>query len=210
MAVHYSRKSSRHPLLLLMIVIGVLAFAWLVGLIRFASTIPDAPADMSKKAEAIVVLTGGSGRLDEGLKLLAEGHADQLFVSGVYQGLDVQALLGLSKRRGGNLERRVAIGTATNTQGNARETAQWIRRQGYTSLRLVTGSYHMPRSLLEFSFVMRDVNVIPHAVFPERVKVDNWWRWPGTAILIAGEYSKVLLAWVRHFSSRLLSSGDAP
>ena len=99
MAVHYSRKSSRHPLLLLMIVIGVLAFAWLVGLIRFASTIPDAPADMSKKAEAIVVLTGGSGRLDEGLKLLAEGHADQLFVSGVYQGLDVQALLGLSKRR---------------------------------------------------------------------------------------------------------------
>lgn len=207
MAVHYTHKSSRHPLLRLAFVVGVLVVAWLVGLIRFAGTIPDAPADMSERGQAVVVLTGGSGRLDEGLRLLSEGKAEKLFVSGVYQGVDVRTLLALSKRRGGNLEKRVAIGAATNTKGNASETAAWIRSQGYSSLRLVTGSYHMPRSLLEFSFVMPDVKIIPHPVFPERVKVESWWRWPGTASLIAGEYNKVLLAWIRHFSERLLSQG---
>ena len=140
MAVHYTHKSSRHPFLRLVLVVGMLAVAWLVGLIRFAGTIPDAPADLSRRGQAIVVLTGGSGRLDEGLKLLSEGQGERLFVSGVYQGLDVRTLLGLSERGEGNLERRVAIGTAINTEGNASETADWIRRQGYTSLRLVTGS----------------------------------------------------------------------
>lgn len=207
MAVHYTYKSSRRPFLRLVIVVSVLVVAWLVGLVRFAGTIAEEPTDISGRAQAIVVLTGGSGRLDEGLRLLSEDKAERLFVSGVYQGIDVRTLLRLSEREGGNLEKRVAIGTATNTEGNALETAAWIRGQGYSSLRLVTGSYHMPRSLLEFSFVMPNVEIIPHPVFPERVKVESWWRWPGTAGLIAGEYNKVLLAWVRHFSERLLKPG---
>ncbi|MHA1597206.1 MAG: YdcF family protein, partial [Alphaproteobacteria bacterium] len=169
--MHFTHKSTRHPFLRLVMVVGVLLVAWLVGLVRFAGTIPDAPADLSRKGQAIVVLTGGSGRLDEGLKLLSEGHGQRLFVSGVYQGLDVRTLLGLSERGQGNLEQRVAIGTAINTEGNASETADWMREQGYTSLRLVTGSYHMPRSLLEFSFVMPDVEVIAHPVFSDHVKV---------------------------------------
>ena len=57
---------------------------------------------------------------------------------------------------------------------------------------------------------MPDIEVIAHPVFPARVKVDSWWRWPGTAGLIAGEYNKVLLAWARHFSARLLGSGGRP
>ena len=38
---------------------------------------------------------------------------------------------------------------ADNTHGNARETAGWMRGEGYRSLRLVTSWYHMRRSLLE-------------------------------------------------------------
>ena len=37
------------------------------------------------------------------------------------------------------------------------ETAAWMREKDFHSLRLVTASYHMPRSLLEFSRAMPDV-----------------------------------------------------
>ena len=69
-----------------------------------------------------------------------------------------------------------------------------MRQEGFHSLRLVTASYHMPRSLLEFSRAMPEVHIIPHPVFPERVKQERWWAWPGTASLIVAEYQKYLLA----------------
>ena len=61
-------------------------------------------------------------------------------------------------------------------------------------MRLVTASYHMPRSLMEFRRVMPDVRLIAHPVFPAHVRIDAWWRWPGTASLLAGEYIKYLVA----------------
>ena len=69
--------------------------------------------------------------------------------------------------------------------------------EGYTSLRLVTGNYHMPRSLIEFRREMPQVDIIPHAVFPAHVKTREWYRWPGTAALIIGEYNKILFAPLR-------------
>ena len=72
-----------------------------------------------------------------------------------------------------------------------------MRQEGFNSLRLVTASYHMPRSLLEFSRVMPEVRIIPHPVFPERVKQERWWASPGTASLIVAEYQKYLLALAR-------------
>ena len=50
------------------------------------------------------------------------------------------------------------------------ETAQWMASEGFHSLRLVTASYHMPRSLLEFSRAMPDIGIMPNPVFPERLK----------------------------------------
>ena len=60
--------------------------------------------------------------------------------------------------------------------------------------RLVTANYHMPRSLQEFRAVMPNLTIVPHPVFPAHIRLNDWWRWPGTAILLAGEYNKLLLA----------------
>jgi uncharacterized SAM-binding protein YcdF (DUF218 family) len=174
-----------------------LAFAWVAGLARFAALIPDQLADDGSATDAVVVLTGGSGRLDAGLDLLVQGRAGKLFVSGVYRGLDVQRLLLAARRDRAGIEGRVAIGDAVNTAANARETAAWTRAEGVRSLRLVTSAYHMPRSLLEFRRALPEATVIPHPVFSENVKPD-WWAWPGTLGLVAGEYHKYLLAWTRH------------
>jgi len=173
----------------------VAVLAWLAGLVWFASMIPKPGPGYAGNTDGAVVLTGGSGRLDEGLRLLSAGRANRLFVSGVYRGVDVAALLRLARQTPGSLECCIMLGySADDTVGNARETAVWMKSQGYKSLRLVTASYHMPRSLLEFRRLMPDVELVPHPVFPARFKQSQWWLWPGTAGLIAREYNKYMMA----------------
>jgi uncharacterized SAM-binding protein YcdF (DUF218 family) len=180
-----------------MIAIAVPALAWLGGLVWFAQAIPTQVEEPDRTTDAVVVLTGGSGRLDAGLALLAQGKARKLFVSGVYRGVEVAALLHVARNAAANLECCITLGhAADSTLGNARETAAWMSAEHQHSLRLVTGAYHMPRSLLEFRRLMPDAAIIANPVFPERVKED-WWRWPGTAMLIVAEYDKYLFALAR-------------
>src|ERR1700736_5683632 len=70
---------------------------------------------------------------------------------------------------------------AVDTLGNAGETAQWMRQQGFHSLRLVTAWYHMRRSLLEFELAMPEIEIVPHPVFPDQVAHEHWWARPGGA-----------------------------
>ncbi|MBL6928575.1 MAG: YdcF family protein [Rhodospirillales bacterium] len=180
----------------------VLMASWGAGLVWFANQIPDTVADPLTPTDAIVVLTGGQGRLETGLNLLSSDKAGKLFVSGVYRGIDVKTLLRMFRHTGADMEERVRIGDATNTAGNAAETSDWIRRHDIRSIRLVTASYHMPRSLLEFRHAMSDIAIIPHPVFSDNVKQKKWWAWRGTTALIAGEFTKYLLARARHVISR--------
>jgi hypothetical protein len=53
---------------------------------------PTRPSNDRTEADAIVVLTGGSDRLKEGLLLLAQG-GKQLLISGVHANTDIPALL---------------------------------------------------------------------------------------------------------------------
>ncbi|NQV45729.1 MAG: YdcF family protein [Rhodospirillales bacterium] len=182
---------------MLLVLLCLMSFiTWSIGLFRFAESIPVHPVDEIDRTDAIVVLTGGSGRLEAGLDLLVDGAADRLFVSGVYQGIDVITLLEMFRDNPEGLETRVEIGNATNTRENATETAEWVSTVNAHSIRLVTAGYHMPRSMLEFRSVMPDVAVYPYPVFPEHVKSD-WWLWPGTAGLVLKEYNKYLFAWGR-------------
>ena len=182
-----------------LLVLSVVALVvWLVGLLWFATLLPVQKTAVHRRTEAIVVLTGGSGRLSQGLQLLADQQADKLFVSGVYRGVDVQALLRLSKKAPQELDCCIALGyEADNTRGNAIETAAWMKAEGFASLRLVTATYHMPRSLLEFRREMPSVEIVPHPVLSENFKQDDWWRWPGSRNLLIREYSKFLIALLR-------------
>ncbi|MBI1206068.1 MAG: YdcF family protein [Azospirillum sp.] len=206
MAMGRSRRrgGAVHGLTLLLLVTGIAAVAWAVGLIWFAETIPrEAPAPDSPEGQqitdAIVVLTGGSERLSTGLELLGAGRAKKLFVSGVYHTVDVRELLLLSRQAPGELECCIELGyAADSTMGNAAETADWMAEENFTSLRLVTANYHMRRSLLEFRMALPRAEVLPHPVIPANVHLADWWQWPGTANLIVNEYNKYLIALGRH------------
>lgn len=141
------------------------------------------------QADAIVVLTGGADRVDTALRLLAEGRAPELLVSGVGGGTE---LAELSRRvaLSPNQAKRVTLGrTATTTVGNAGETAAWVRDRGVRSLIVVTAGYHMPRALLELSHALPGVALYPVMVQPPALRGGLEFT---TVRMLANEYDKYL------------------
>jgi uncharacterized SAM-binding protein YcdF (DUF218 family) len=181
---------------ILLSVFVLLVLLWSAGLLWFAEVTQQGPEQPMLVTDAIVVPTGGSGRLAEGLRLLAKGLAERLFVTGVAEGVERSQL---RDRHDATLWACcVELGyEAEDTAANARETAEWMAGRGFTSLRLVTGSYHMPRAMTEFRNAMPGATLVANPVFPEHVKVEHWWRYRGTAGLIASEYTKYLWALAR-------------
>jgi uncharacterized SAM-binding protein YcdF (DUF218 family) len=164
----------------------------------FVATIPDASPAPAEQADAIVVLTGGADRLRAGLALLDSQSGRKLFISGVNPSVDMDKLLAGADVPAKTAACCVILGhQAGDTQGNALETSRWMRNEGYSSLRLVTASYHMRRSLLEFRRAMPAVVVTPHPVIPEPVRGKNWWLRRSSLRLVAIEYVKYVLAVVR-------------
>ena len=197
------RLFRRHPRPRVAIVLGVAAAGlaaalWLAGLVWFAETLPRAVEDADTPTDGIVVFTGGPQRLQTALDLLAAGKARKTFVSGVAVGISGVDIQAASQRAPELFACCVVLGyEALDTAGNARETAAWVAGEGYASLRVVTAAYHIPRSLVELGDSMPAVVLIAHPVFPERVRLDSWWSWPGTASLIATEYTKYLVSLLR-------------
>lgn len=196
----FSGRKRRKRVLALRIALPciLLFLIWVAGLFWFAAALPRDVNDPARQTEAIVVLTGGSARLTQGLELLSQGRARKLFVSGVYHGVDITELFRVRQETPDEFACCVALGhEADDTRGNAVETATWMQEQGFSSLRLVTATYHMPRSLLEFRHALPDMEIVPHPVFSANFKQDDWWFWPGSAMLLASEYSKYLVAQLR-------------
>ena len=191
--------------------VGLLTLAWVIGLFLFVERIPVVTTDgddavrSSTPTDAIVVLTGGRGRVERGTELLARSTARSMLISGVGANVSARDLIAPQKLKSATLECCVPLGRAArNTRENAIETAGWVAANGVTSLRLVTADFHMPRSLLEFHARLPDVKVLPDSVKSENVRLTRWWLWPGTAFLLVGEYNKYLAARARVFVTRML------
>lgn len=182
----------------MLVLLVLTAAGWGGGFLVFVRSVATLPAPPDTYTQAIVVLTGGTLRLQAGLDLLSKGLAEKLFVSGVHRGVDVAELLRISRQTPKALDCCIVLGyAADNTRGNARESAAWMRKEGYRSMRLVTANYHMPRSLFELRRRLPQAEIVAHAVAPRHVKLHTWWISPGTAQLLALEYTKLLLARAR-------------
>jgi uncharacterized SAM-binding protein YcdF (DUF218 family) len=191
--------------------VGFVVMLWLGGLAWFVQNSLSIVSDRGGATDAIVVLTGGRLRLETGLDLLGAGKAQKLFVSGVNPHVDRGALLRVVGPIPDLDAGRIALGhAADNTMGNARETAEWMRQQGYRSLRLVTSWYHMRRSLLEFARAMPDTAIIADPVFAGHVDSGALAGWLEVAMLTIGEYNKYLITLVWPGVGAAWPSASAP
>ncbi len=162
----------------------------------FARHIDHWQIDTDSQTDAIITLTGGRNRLAEAIRLLNDGKADKLFISGVSKKSSLQAI---QKRNNIDIidTEKVTLGTiAANTLGNAQESLDWIRQNNIKSIRLVTSNYHMPRSIVEFQSRNPELKIIAHPVYSNQVK-KNWWTSWQTFSLIFAEYNKFLYACLR-------------
>jgi len=169
-----------------------LLLAWAAGLILFAvSTTRMTPVLTDERTDAIIVLTGGSRRINTGLQLFAEGKSDQLFISGVNSGVSLNDIENMHK--GSELpECCISIGyQANNTMNNAAESRLWLQSGNFHTIRLVTSNYHLNRALLEFHHSMPDLKILVHPV----KEYDDWSQgfWKKVTI----EYNKTLVTWLR-------------
>ena len=168
--------------------------AFVGGFAAFVMTLPQAPADIPA-AQGIVVLTGGDDRIDVALQLLKERRGDRLLISGLHSATSRDALRRAHHGDEAAFACCIDLGwEARDTPGNASEAARWTRAHGYSSVIVVTASYHMPRALLELGTQMGGIALIPYAVTPEALARPDAWRDPATLQLVAGEYMKYVAA----------------
>ncbi|MCC6598286.1 MAG: YdcF family protein [Alphaproteobacteria bacterium] len=163
---------------------------WAIGFAAFAAfAITAPPRAPEQTTDAIVVLTGGDNRIQEGLSLFAHRKARHLFISGVHKDVTKNDLTNLWQSETPLPPCCLTLGyKATSTEQNAEETSDWIREQKFTSIRLVTGNYHMARSLMELHHALPGVEIYIHPVQQADLDIKNQRFWS----LLLLEYHKTL------------------
>lgn len=172
-----------------------------LGLPVYYFNIASAPTNNKEKTDAIIVLTGGKERIPEGIRLLNEGLADKLLISGVDKSTKATELLdalslSLDEIKKTDLKKVLLGRQAVDTIGNAEETASWVSNNNIKSIRLVTANYHMPRAHLEFRKKMPKLAIVENPVFPHDFRKQDWQENKATRDLIIKEYFKYLYRWL--------------
>jgi uncharacterized SAM-binding protein YcdF (DUF218 family) len=168
------------------------------GFLWFAFNVVREEVPLDRTADGIVALTGGASRIADAVELLASGRGRRLLITGVGPSTNSAELMRLAPDHERWFGCCVDLDyTAANTVGNAVETRRWARERGFRSLLVVTSAYHMPRAMLEISYRLPDVTLIPFPVVSGQVRAEPWWRHPGTAKLLVFEYLKFLVASAR-------------
>ncbi|EJF89682.1 hypothetical protein ME1_00452 [Bartonella vinsonii subsp. arupensis OK-94-513] len=144
----------------------IITLLFCIGFILFAEkTERLQPPTPLPKADAIIVLTGGENRIETGLSLLQKGLGSRLLISGVHTTTNLKSLMHNTHITPQLFTCCVDLGhKATNTKGNAKESAAWIKKHHYQTLYIVTHDYHMWRSLRELKYLMPEVNFIAYPV----------------------------------------------
>src|SRR3979411_1470483 len=104
------------------------------GFLWFVLPMPTDEVTLDRRADGIVVLTGGASRILDGIELLAAGRGKRLLISGVHRGTTT----GEIARTVPEYTRLLACcgdldPSAINTVGNAVETRHWVKERGFRS-----------------------------------------------------------------------------
>ncbi|CAH0143851.1 YdcF family protein [Roseomonas sp. CECT 9278] len=176
--------------------LAAVPLALLLGFLAFVQAAIAPVMRTPGETDGIVVLTGGSERVATGLRLLAEGQARRLLISGAHPEAGLAEIASAAGIDPAPFAGRVAVGhAAATTRGNAVEAAAWARSEEMRSLRIVTAGYHMPRAMVELRRAMPGMPLVAHPVPSAALRAPGaLWR-PRVWALLAGEYARYLGAW---------------
>jgi uncharacterized SAM-binding protein YcdF (DUF218 family) len=186
--------SFRHILASVYKIICLFASAWLLGIIVFIANIPDEHIPSMEITDAVVVLTGGSLRLEEGVNIFHSFPSKKLLISGIGEGVTIKDLPTTSHHLDENMRNKIVLGEIANsTITNAYETKIFMELNNFRSMRLVTSSYHIPRTKLIFEHVLPNITIIYHPVYPANFRKNGYYISPKSFLMVSNEYNKYLL-----------------
>lgn len=162
--------------------LSLLAIAWCLGFALFMLTLPGRLEGST--TDAIVVPTGGAGRIDRGLDLLRRGQARRMLVTGVAPAVQVADLAREYRAAPALFACCVDLGRdAVDTRSNAGETAAWLQARRFGSVRLVTSDWHLRRAAME----------LRAAVGPHVVVLGDGVAGNPRLLTLVSEFNKLLL-----------------
>jgi len=176
---------------------GMAALA--VGFLVFVYTLARQERSPEGRTDGIVALTGGAQRIGDAIDLLAAGYGRRLLITGVNERTSREEIARLNPTQRQLISCCVDLDyRARNTIGNAIETRRWMRTHHFSTVAVVTSNYHMPRTLIELDHALTDSDrIVPHPVVTDAFDADTWWHSAPAAKLVASEYVKFLVSWVR-------------
>lgn len=143
----------------------------------------------SRKADAIVVLAGGKGRVEEGVRLFRESRAKYLFFIGVDPSVRKRDLY--RPRSGDPSPEKVLLeNSSRNTLENSIFGRDLLLQYDVRSVILITSRYHLKRSSILFrNSLPKDIAIYPYPVDSKNLK-ESWWSHGGSFQLLFREFYK--------------------
>lgn len=163
--------------------LSFLVLLYALGFILFGVTL-GRPAKAEVRTDATVVITGGSGRIEHAMTVLADGKTDRVLIAGADPSVTKRDLIERLKIKARLVRCCVDLGSeSVDTRSNAEEAQRWLARRKVKSVRLITNDWHMRRAAYEFSRVLEG----KYKLVKDAVRTE-----PSFATLFA-EYNKYLL-----------------
>lgn len=129
-------------------VVAIIVLLWAAAFALFATTLPKSADE--ERTDGIVVLTGSAGRIERGVALLRRERARRMLISGVDYDTGPKSISRVYDISSDLMRCCIELGhEAIDTRSNAIETAAWIERRNYRSIRLITADWHMRRASYE-------------------------------------------------------------
>ena len=176
---------------------------FLIGLIEYKDKILSNITYISNKSSNIVILTGGTNRIKDGLKIVNKFEKSSTFnskilVSGTGKGFTKMSLAKNIDFDFNLIECCIELDSiSTNTYSNAFETLKWVKKNNISEFILITSNYHMPRAFLEFKYRMPNLKIFTYPITPKKHNINNWLNSFQTFSLVLSEYCKFLVANLR-------------
>ena len=106
--------------------------------------------------------------------LLDEGQGRKLLISGVNPSTTMNDIRRITAINANLYDCCITLDRkAMDTIGNAKESIEWIKANGFEKIILVTNNYHMPRSLIEMRRLAPDLDIQPYAVVNSDIRAGN-------------------------------------
>lgn len=145
----------------------LLSFVAFVGYVRL---LPTMTANETFLCNAVVILTGGKGRIKNGIELARKLSCKKILISGVNVRTNLKDIQKTQLKQTKHEGLTIDIGySAKNTLENSKEALYWCEENSIKSALIVTSDYHIPRTKIEFAKSKNDIKILFYGVKSEEI-----------------------------------------